>query len=102
MVNIARALDDLAKAGVWTVGFAGEAPETYDEVDFTLPTAIVMGGEGEGLRRLPKERCDRLVQIPMAGSVSSLNVSVATGVALFEAARQRRAAARARDRIDRM
>jgi 23S rRNA (guanosine2251-2'-O)-methyltransferase len=92
VVNIARALDALAKAGVWTVGFAGEAQEEYAAVDFTLPTALVVGGEGEGLRRLTKERCDRLVRIPMAGSVSSLNVSVAAGVALFEAARQRRAA----------
>lgn len=96
VVNIARALEDLAAAGVWTVGFAGEANDAYDEVDFTLPTAIVVGGEGEGLRRLTKERCDRLVRIPMAGGVSSLNVSVAAGVALFEAARQRRAA-RARE-----
>lgn len=96
VVNIARALEDLAAAGVWTVGFAGEANDAYDEVDFTLPTAIVMGGEGEGLRRLTKERCDRLVRIPMSGAVSSLNVSVATGVALFEAARQRRTA-RARE-----
>ena len=94
VVNIARALEALEKAGVWTVGFDGEARESYDEIDYTLPTAIVVGGEGEGLRRLTKERCDRLVRIPMAGSVPSLNVSVAAGVALFEAARQRRAAAR--------
>lgn len=95
VVNIARALEALEKAGVWTVGFDGEALESYDEIDYTLPTAIVVGGEGEGLRRLTKERCDRLVRIPMAGSVPSLNVSVAAGVALFEAARQRRTAARA-------
>ena len=66
-------------------------PNSYDAVDFTLPTALVAGGEGEGLRRLTRERCDRLVAIPMRGAVSSLNVSVAVGVALFEAARQRRA-----------
>jgi len=90
VVNIARALSQLAEAGVWTVGFAGEAAESYDEVDFSLPTALVLGSEGDGLRRLTKERCDRLVRIPMAGSVASLNVSVAAGVALFEAARQRR------------
>jgi 23S rRNA (guanosine2251-2'-O)-methyltransferase len=96
VVNIARALEELEAAGVWTVGFAGEATERYDEVDFTLPTAIVVGGEGEGLRRLTKERCDRLVRIPMAGSVASLNVSVAAGVALFEAARQRWASAAGR------
>lgn len=90
VVNIARALDELKQAGVWTVGFAGEGAEPYDQVDFTLPTAIVVGGEGEGLRRLTRDRCDRLVRIPMAGSVESLNVSVAAGIALFEAARQRR------------
>jgi 23S rRNA (guanosine2251-2'-O)-methyltransferase len=94
VVNIARAIEELKAAGVWTVGFAGEADETYDEVDYTLPTAIVVGGEGEGLRRLTRERCDRIVKIPMAGAVDSLNVSVAAGVALFEAARQRRAKAR--------
>lgn len=90
VVNIARALEELKAAGVWTVGFAGEGPEDYDAVDFTLPTALVVGGEGDGLRRLTRDRCDRLVRIPMAGSVDSLNVSVAAGVALFEAARQRR------------
>ena len=90
VVNIARALEELKGAGVWTVGFAGEGSEAYDVVDFTLPTAIVVGGEGDGLRRLTKDRCDRLVKIPMAGAVDSLNVSVAAGVALFEAARQRR------------
>ena len=90
VVNIARALEELKDAGVWTVGFAGEGREDYDVVDFTLPTAIVVGGEGDGLRRLTRDRCDRLVKIPMAGSVDSLNVSVAAGVALFEAARQRR------------
>ncbi|HEY0876184.1 MAG TPA: 23S rRNA (guanosine(2251)-2'-O)-methyltransferase RlmB [Vicinamibacterales bacterium] len=94
VVNIARAIDELKAAGVWTVGFAGEAGEMYDDVDYTVPTAIVVGSEGEGLRRLTRERCDRLVKIPMAGAVDSLNVSVAAGVALFEAARQRRAKAR--------
>ena len=92
VVNIARALEELKEAGVWTVGFAGDAPESYDEVDFTLATAIVVGSEGEGLRRLTRDRCDRLVRIPMSGAVQSLNVSVAAGIALFEAARQRRKA----------
>lgn len=91
VVNIARALEALKEAGVWTVGFAGDAEEPYDAVDFTLPTALVVGGEGEGLRRLTRDRCERLVCIPMRGAVSSLNVSVAAGVALFEAVRQRRA-----------
>ena len=90
VVNIARTLEALKEANVWTVGLAGDAHESYDVVDYTLPTAIVLGSEGEGLRRLTRDRCDRLVRIPMAGSVDSLNVSVAAGVALFEAARQRR------------
>jgi 23S rRNA (guanosine2251-2'-O)-methyltransferase len=89
VVNIARALESLKKAGVWTVGLAGDAPTRYDQVDFTLPTALVVGAEGAGLRRLVRERCDRLVSIPMQGHVHSLNVSVATGIALFEGVRQR-------------
>jgi 23S rRNA (guanosine2251-2'-O)-methyltransferase len=89
-VNIARAVDALKDAGVWTVGLAGEAAETYDQVDLTMPTALVLGAEGTGLRRLVRERCDRLVSIPMRGAVHSLNVSVAAGVVLFEALRQRK------------
>jgi 23S rRNA (guanosine2251-2'-O)-methyltransferase len=90
VVNISRALEELKELGVWTVGLAGEAPDTYDEVDYTVPTAFVVGAEGEGLRRLVRETCDRLVSIPMRGHVNSLNVSVAAGIALFEAAKQRR------------
>lgn len=90
-VNIARAIEELKALGVWTVGLAGGAPEAYDEVDFTLPTAVVVGAEGTGLRRLVQERCDRIVSIPMHGAVDSLNVSVAAGIVLFEAARQRKA-----------
>jgi 23S rRNA (guanosine2251-2'-O)-methyltransferase len=91
VVNIARAVEDLKQAGVWTVGLAGDASKRYDEVDWTLPTAVVVGAEGTGLRRLVRERCDWLVSIPMQGHVESLNVSVAAGIALFEAIRQRRA-----------
>ena len=93
VVNIARAIEELKEASVWTVGLAGDAGERYHEVDFTLPSAIVLGAEGTGLRRLVRERCDRLVSIPMQGSVSSLNVSVAAGITLFEAIRQRQVAA---------
>ena len=89
-VNIARAVEELKGLGVWTVGLVGGTAECYDAVDFTLPTAIVLGAEGTGLRRLVQERCDRLVSIPMHGAVTSLNVSVAAGVVLFEAARQRK------------
>ncbi len=88
-VNIARAIGELKELGVWTVGLAGDAPDPYDVVDFTLPTAVVLGAEGTGLRRLVRERCDRLVSISMYGAVASLNVSVAAGIVLFEAARQR-------------
>jgi len=92
VVNIARAIEDLKESGVWTVGLAGEATTCYDEVDLTLPTALVLGAEGSGMRRLVRERCDRLVSIPMQGKVSSLNVSAAAAVVLFEAVRQRRRA----------
>ena len=74
VVNIARALEELKGLGVWTIGLMDDAPECYDEVDWTLPSAIVLGAEGSGLRRLVRERCDRLVAIPMGGRVSSLNV----------------------------
>ena len=90
VVNIARALGELKDAGVWTVGLAAEAEESYDAVDFTQPTALVLGAEGQGLRRLVRESCDRLASIPMRGHVDSLNVSVAAAVVLFEAVRQRR------------
>ena len=71
VVNIARALEELKEAGVWTVGLAGDAPERYDEIDLTLPTAIVLGAEGSGLRRLVRERCDRLASIPDARARST-------------------------------
>lgn len=90
VVNIARALDELKQLNVWTVGLAGDADQAYDGVDFTLPTAIVLGAEGVGLRRLVRERCDTMASIPLRGHVESLNVSVAAGIALFEAVRQRR------------
>ncbi len=90
VVNIVYALEELKRAGIWTVGLAGGAPKRYDTIDLTQPTAFVVGAEGVGLRRLVRERCDWLVSIPMRGHVGSLNVSVATGVALFEAVRQRK------------
>ncbi len=93
VVNIARSIEELKALNVWTIGLDAAATETYDVVDYTQPTAFVLGAEGTGLRRLVRESCDRLVSIPMAGEVSSLNVSVSAGIALFEAARQRRAAA---------
>ncbi len=92
VVNIARALEELKQANVWTVGLTGDADRTYDRVDYTQPTAFVLGAEGDGLRRLVRETCDWLVSIPMLGHVNSLNVSVAAGVVLYEAVRQRAAA----------
>lgn len=92
VVNVARALEELKTAGVWTVGLAGDASEPYDVIDFKVPTAFVLGAEGTGLRRLVRQRCDRLVSIPMRGSVGSLNVSAAAAIVLYEAVRQRRAA----------
>jgi 23S rRNA (guanosine2251-2'-O)-methyltransferase len=97
VVNIARALDELKNAGIWTVGLVRDAPHRYDEVDLTVPTALVLGAEGSGLRRLVRERCDYLAAIPMKGHVDSLNVSVAAGVVLFEARRQRDARLRTPD-----
>lgn len=91
VVNVARAIDDLKARGVWTVGLDDEGATDYDAVDFRPPTAIVLGSEGQGLRRLVREHCDFIARIPMRGHVSSLNVSVAAGVVLFEALRQRRA-----------
>lgn len=90
VVNLARALDAIKAAGIWLYGAAQESVEEIYELELNVPLAFVLGGEGEGLRRLTRERCDRLVRIPMAGKVESLNVSVAAGVVLYEAMRQRR------------
>ena len=89
VTNLNRTLTKLQKAGFWVCGAAGEAEKTLCDVDLKMPTAIVMGSEDRGLRRLTHESCDHLVRIPMQGAVESLNVSVATGIMLFEAVRQR-------------
>ena len=89
VVNIARAVEELKAAHVWTIGLAGDAGDLYTDVDWTVASAIVLGAEGSGLRRLVRDRCDRLVRLPMLGAVESLNVSVAAGVVLYEAVRQR-------------
>jgi 23S rRNA (guanosine2251-2'-O)-methyltransferase len=86
--NLARTLTWLKEAGVWTVGADAEAPQTLYAAKLAPPIAIVLGGEGRGLRRLTRDTCDELVSIPMAGAVESLNVSVATGIVLFELLRQ--------------
>ncbi|MAL99846.1 MAG: 23S rRNA (guanosine(2251)-2'-O)-methyltransferase RlmB [Alteromonadaceae bacterium] len=89
VTNLARAMKSLRDIGVWMVGTAGEASGTLYQSDLRGPLAVVMGAEGKGMRRLTREHCDVLVNLPMAGTVSSLNVSVACGVVLFEALRQR-------------
>lgn len=90
VTNLARCLDMLKQQGVWIVGTAGEAEQELWEVDLKGSVGLVLGAEGSGMRRLTRERCDFLVNIPLVGSVSSLNVSVATGICVFEALRQRR------------
>ena len=89
VTNLARTLEALKKRGVWIVGTEGEAAQSLYSADFKRPLALVLGGEGSGMRRLTREKCDFLVRIPMAGHMESLNVSVAAGIALFEALRQR-------------
>ena len=93
VTNLARALGTLQDAGCWVVGTAGEAPVSLHDADLTGGLALVLGGEEKGLRARTRGACDMLVSIPLAGAAESLNVSVAAGVCLFEAVRQRRAAA---------
>lgn len=90
VTNLARTLRDLQERGIWLIGAAGEAEGSLYQADLRGPLALVMGAEEQGMRRLTREHCDLLVSIPMSGSVSSLNVSVATGICLFEAVRQRK------------
>ncbi|MGC2849601.1 MAG: 23S rRNA (guanosine(2251)-2'-O)-methyltransferase RlmB [Candidatus Acidiferrum sp.] len=89
VTNLVRAMEDLKEAGYWLVGLDETAEKSYTEVDYTSPTGIIMGGEGNGLHELTRKRCDFVVSLPTSGPVKSLNVSVATGVVLFEALRQR-------------
>ncbi|MDP4548344.1 23S rRNA (guanosine(2251)-2'-O)-methyltransferase RlmB [Marinobacter sp. MDS2] len=89
VTNLARFLRELKDQGVWLIGTAGESDANLFQADFKGPVALVMGAEGKGMRRLTREHCDQLVNIPMHGHVDSLNVSVATGVCLYEALRQR-------------
>lgn len=89
VTNLSRTLDRLKERGYWLVGLAGEAEQSLFEADLVGPLVLVMGAEGQGLRRLTRETCDRLIRIPMLGKLESLNVSVATAVCLYEAFRQR-------------
>ena len=89
VTNLSRTMKELQKLGVWIIGTAGETDTCLYDVKLNGPIALVMGAEGKGMRRLTRENCDDIVKLPMAGSVSSLNVSVATGICLFEIVRQR-------------
>ncbi|SFV76571.1 23S rRNA (guanosine-2'-O-)-methyltransferase rlmB [hydrothermal vent metagenome] len=89
VTNLSRTIKALKDQNIWVVGLDGATDQSLYQIDLTTPTAIVMGAEGSGLRKLTKQSCDQLAMIPMQGNVESLNVSVATGIALFEASRQR-------------
>ena len=91
VTNLVRTIEKLKKEGIWFIGTSDKSTGDLYTYDFKTPSAIVMGAEGKGLRRLTEEHCDTLISIPMAGQVSSLNVSVATGVCLYEVVRQRQA-----------
>ena len=89
VTNLARTLGELKERNIWVIGTSGDAPKTLYQMDLKGPTALVLGAEGDGMRQLTRKTCDELVSIPMAGAVESLNVSVASGVCLYEALRQR-------------
>lgn len=89
VTNIAQTVDRLKKAGIWVVGSSGDASYAYTDADYGVPLCLVLGGEGEGIRKLVKQKCDYLVHLPMLGRIESLNVSVAAGVLLYEVLRQR-------------
>ncbi len=89
VTNLARTLNELKERSIWITGTSGDAPKTLYQVDLKGPTALVLGAEGDGMRQLTRKTCDQLVSIPMHGAVESLNVSVASGVCLYEALRQR-------------
>jgi 23S rRNA (guanosine2251-2'-O)-methyltransferase len=93
VTNIARSVEELKDRNIWVVGLDERGSQTYDEIDYKMDCALVLGAEGKGVHDLVAKKCDFLVSIPMLGKVSSLNVSVAAGVVLYEAVRQRRAGA---------
>ena len=93
VTNLARTLNELKERNIWIIGTSGDAEKNVYQVDLKGPVALVLGAEGDGMRQLTRKTCDELVSIPMQGAVESLNVSVASGVCLFEAVRQRLAAA---------
>ncbi len=96
VTNLVRTMEELKEAGYWLVGLDEQGDKNYTEVDYTSPVGIILGGEGQGLHDLTRKRCDFVVSLPTAGPVKSLNVSVAAGVVLFEALRQRNTRPRAK------
>ena len=91
VTNLARFIQKIKELGIWTVGTTDKATDSIYKIDFTLPTALIMGSEGQGLRKLTSQNCDFLAKLPMKGEIKCLNVSVATGICLYEAVRQRQA-----------
>ena len=91
VTNLAQTIEKIKNVGVWVVGASGDADQPYTTADFTVPLCLVLGNEGQGIRRLVKQKCDYMVHIPMMGRISSLNVSVTAGVLLYEVLRQRTA-----------
>jgi 23S rRNA (guanosine2251-2'-O)-methyltransferase len=89
VTNLNRTVEELKEAGLWIVGADASAAHSFDEIDYTVPVALVIGNEGQGISRLMKEKCDYLVQLPMAGRVASLNASVAAGLMMYEVFRAR-------------
>ena len=90
VTNISRTLEELKERNIWTVGLDERGQKTYDELDYKMDCAIILGAEGHGLHEQIRKKCDFLVSIPMVGKIASLNVSVAAGVVMYEIARQRR------------
>jgi 23S rRNA (guanosine2251-2'-O)-methyltransferase len=89
VTNLARTLGELKERNIWVIGTSDQASQTIYQADFKGPVALVLGAEGDGMRQLTAKTCDQLVSIPMMGAVESLNVSVASGICLYEAVRQR-------------
>jgi 23S rRNA (guanosine2251-2'-O)-methyltransferase len=101
VTNLVQLIAQLKQRNIWVIGAAADGPSDYTEWDWTVPSALFLGGEASGLHRLVKERCDQLVRIPLLGRLESLNVSVAAGVILYEALRQRSSSEIERDEVDR-
>ena len=89
VTNLARTMGELKERSIWCIGASDDAPQTLYQADLKTPVALVLGAEGSGMRQLTRKTCDALVSIPMQGAVESLNVSVASGICLYEALRQR-------------